>query len=459
VSNSGVTDSEKYLARLCRETFLRMWSYPNLFKDQGDGKELCDLLVVFQDQLLIFSDKEIAFNEELPLPTAWSRWYRKAVLESAGQVVGAERWLQNYRERVFMDPKCTQRLPVALPKAPRVHRILTCRGAAEACIRELGGSGSLMVTNRKLEQCLDTPFQGGAFDAEGRMFHLLDEAVLTQVLRTLDTVSDFVEYLTKREAFFRKTQFVVAAGEEDLLAYYLLHMSADGKSHDFALPEGDLTGVAVEEGQWELWLASDQRKAKDDADRISYAWDWLIEKFAFHILGGTQYFKDAAYTANDDRALRWMARAGRFGRRVLAEALKGALEAKHPPSVTFRRYLPPLLPGDPFWVFVVFPREPGLTEAEYRERRSMLLTGFCLVVKHLHPDAENIAGIAMEPVGEPGGEGFSEDFIYVNASELGPVQLEAGRKLHEEHGFFQTTERTEEQLHEFPIDLKPDDEG
>jgi hypothetical protein len=56
----GVTESERYLSRLCHHSFLSMWSYPGIFRDQGkiggkgDGKELCDLLVVFgkrhQDQ-------------------------------------------------------------------------------------------------------------------------------------------------------------------------------------------------------------------------------------------------------------------------------------------------------------------------------------------------------------------------------------------------------------------------
>jgi hypothetical protein len=87
-----------------------MWSYPHLYKDQGkkrggDGKELCDLLVVFGEHLLIFSDKDIELREDADTAIAWSRWYRKAVLDSAGQVFGAERWLREHPDRVFTDPK------------------------------------------------------------------------------------------------------------------------------------------------------------------------------------------------------------------------------------------------------------------------------------------------------------------------------------------------------------------
>ena len=38
---------------------LNLWSYPNLFF--RPGKELCDLLVVCGDEILVFSDKTIAW--------------------------------------------------------------------------------------------------------------------------------------------------------------------------------------------------------------------------------------------------------------------------------------------------------------------------------------------------------------------------------------------------------------
>lgn len=56
VKSIGVTPTEHLLAELCEQTFLTLWSYPNPFKD--DGKELCDLLVVFGDHVFIFFDRE-----------------------------------------------------------------------------------------------------------------------------------------------------------------------------------------------------------------------------------------------------------------------------------------------------------------------------------------------------------------------------------------------------------------
>ena len=54
--SQGITATEKLLADLCEQSFLKLWSYPNPCKD--DGKELCDLIVVFEDTVLIFFDRE-----------------------------------------------------------------------------------------------------------------------------------------------------------------------------------------------------------------------------------------------------------------------------------------------------------------------------------------------------------------------------------------------------------------
>src|SRR5690606_19107942 len=93
-------------------------------------------------------------------------------------------------------------------------------------------------------------------------------------------------YLRKREAFFSKPLEVVAAGEEELLGYYLLTEAPEG-GHDFVLPKEAPTHVAFDEGFWDGWLESEQRQAKANADRVSYSWDALIEKFTHHFVGGT----------------------------------------------------------------------------------------------------------------------------------------------------------------------------
>ncbi len=96
----GVTQSERYLARLADSTFLELWSYPNTFIDKrsaptADGKELADLLAVCGDDVIIFSDKSVAWpsgrrtpqlaalvpprGQEVGRPNSWRRALASAV--------------------------------------------------------------------------------------------------------------------------------------------------------------------------------------------------------------------------------------------------------------------------------------------------------------------------------------------------------------------------------------------
>jgi len=96
VRSQGVPASERYLGELCRRSFLSLWSYPGVLRDQGcssgkgDGKEVSDLLVVFENRIIIFSDKNCDFADSGDLKLDWGRWYKKAILKSAEQV-----WARN----------------------------------------------------------------------------------------------------------------------------------------------------------------------------------------------------------------------------------------------------------------------------------------------------------------------------------------------------------------------------
>ena len=154
----AVTPSESYLRELCNRTFLSLWSYPNPYRDQagnGDnGKEICDLLVVFENNIVIFSDKHCKFPDSDNLDLDWARWYRHAIEKSACQSWGAERWIRTHPDRVFLDAKCTKRFPLSLVTTPAAvfYRVVIAHGAAARCIRELGGSGSLTLMRQKLSR-------------------------------------------------------------------------------------------------------------------------------------------------------------------------------------------------------------------------------------------------------------------------------------------------------------------
>ena len=150
----GITPSEQYLSLLSHQSFLSLWSFSNIFNDKGIvdgkgvGKEICDLLVVFGNDIIIFSDKSCEYKDTGRLAVDWNRWYRKAIVKSVDQLVGAERWIKNYSDRIFLDPNCKEPFPIDLPppEEMRIHRVAIALGAKKDCRKFYkGGSGSLRI--------------------------------------------------------------------------------------------------------------------------------------------------------------------------------------------------------------------------------------------------------------------------------------------------------------------------
>lgn len=136
--DEGLTPSQRYLSELCCKSFLSLWSYSNLQTERGrtdgrgGGHELCDLLVVFGDDIIVFSDKDIEFDPSKERLIAWKRWFNMTVRKSVDQLCGAERWLLKYQDRIYLDahckgglcpPKNTSTIEYA-GRAPRYKRLL-----------------------------------------------------------------------------------------------------------------------------------------------------------------------------------------------------------------------------------------------------------------------------------------------------------------------------------------------
>src|SRR3569623_1772917 len=124
----GVTESERYLARLCERSFLRLWSHPNVYRKPH--KELCDLLVVFGDDVVVFQDKSCRFGDG---PLAWERWHRRSISAARHQLHQSARWLRSHADREFLDRRCEIPFPFELPREPRIHLVAVTLGAGAAC--------------------------------------------------------------------------------------------------------------------------------------------------------------------------------------------------------------------------------------------------------------------------------------------------------------------------------------
>lgn len=105
---AGLTPSERLLAEIADRSFLKLWTYPNPYKELN--RELADLIVVFGDDVLLFSDKGGAYPESGDQTLDWTRYYRSAITQSAAQLRTAEHWIRRSPDRVYLDVRCTERL-------------------------------------------------------------------------------------------------------------------------------------------------------------------------------------------------------------------------------------------------------------------------------------------------------------------------------------------------------------
>ena len=74
------------------------------------------------------------------------------------------------------------------------------------------------------------------------------------VLKSRDTITDFVEYLTKKEKLITSGQLRSANGEEDLLACYLNQLDSSYR-HNFVTPTTNFK-IAVPENLWNNFVKS-----------------------------------------------------------------------------------------------------------------------------------------------------------------------------------------------------------
>ncbi len=469
--SSGFTASEQHLIKLAQQSFLRFWSFPNVFTDKAlrgvpAGKELCDLLIVCGDHILIFSDKHIGWpqgDENI----AWGRWAKRSILKSADQVKGAIRWIEEFPSRLFLDPACRVPLPIALPPVDRrkIHGIVVARGSADACRKYFGGgSGSLMVCpsitgsdhiNPASPEF--APFSVGDINPDGPFIHVLDEVALEVALSELDTVTDFVQYLDAKAEFARSGRLISAAGEEELISYYVTHTDARG-NHAFTHPENRRWRpddfVALEEGFYSGLLKNPQYLRKQAANKVSYLWDELIEHLSSHMTAGTLVDLDGEHDKPDqERAIRFMALEHRILRRSHSEAILGALKGAGPNGRFFRAMMPSPGEGDTtFFVLVLAkPSTLDVSDEDYRLFRRHCLYAYGMGLLDKFQTIRRVVGVAMQSLED---RGSSEDLMLLEPPEWTEALSTEARALCKELGILVPGKATETKflISEYPRD-------
>jgi SEC-C motif len=437
--SAGVTATERTLADFCERSFLKLWSYPNPYKD--DGHELCDLLAVFGGYVFIFFDRESALLEiaDKDPQILWDRWKRTVIDRQVKTAHGAERYIHSGRP-IFLDGKRTTPFPLVIdPKEAIVHKIIVAHGAKEACKNASSQNvyGSLAISYSETEAGPRLPFH---IEIDKRNpVHILDSHNMPIVLAELNTVTDFSTYLDEKLRAVRKFDYLAYCGEEDLLAHYLLNYDDASESHVIGLKgKEDINGVMIGEGEWHDFIKTDLYKNTKNEDRISYFWDELIQRTCQNSIDGT--LSGNSNILRGESSIYEMVKEPRFVRRALADKMLTAVQRfpDGPDKLTRQvTFLPSYLPNVGYVLLQIRAHEDLRADPNYRERRRALLEIACGAAKNKFPNLVKVIGIGIDAP-KFAGETNAEDFILMTCENWTDEMREHYEAQNEELKFFGT---------------------
>ncbi len=267
------------MSRIAYNSFLEHWCYPSPKDESGDKKEICDLLILFGDNLIIISVKNYKFKD------FYSRYFRQTIEKAVKQIYGAERKLFNRDKNIFI--KHPKREIERFPKErfKNIHRVII----------NLGEGVRFYPFNKETK--------------DEKFITLLDKEAFQTIVQELDTIPDFLEYLRKREELFADKLVTILPGDEedfpsDTVNQFLDHIQQQlnpiekqrilisGTEHDIlahylknerSFPEyiysKEYNEMLIQlDGNWSDFNQRKQVKTKKELDKNSYFLDELVKR-------------------------------------------------------------------------------------------------------------------------------------------------------------------------------------
>jgi hypothetical protein len=435
----GLTRTEQFLSKLCDRTFLKLWSYPNPFR--GPGKELCDLLAVFENHVFLFFDRENKTfegdSEDIAL--AWERWKKEAIDKQIKTAKKARNYVLKNRDEIYLDAKCCIKFPVKLPADDMViHTIIVAHGASEACkaFSAANVSGSLAIAYGGPDTGFSIPFMVNLERTDP--VHIFDSHNVSIILAELDTFCDFTDYLAAKEAAISQFELIGYCGEEDLLANYFFNFDKTKKKHFIGTLDKSINALMIEEGGWQTFIGSEPYKRKKQADQSSYLWDDLLQRTTQNALDGTLLGDGGIF--NSRSAIFEMAKEPRFMRRTLADAMRKAIEGFPDDcdgGVRNLSFMPSFNKSTGHVFLQVKHPNAADDDSQHRLHRAEMLKIACGVAKNKFSHLTKIVGIAI--YAPKFAEMNSEDFVLLDCAEWSNESREFYEERNKQYQFFETS--------------------
>lgn len=374
-----MTPSERFVAELCEKSFLPFWCFPSPLGKKD--KELCDVLVVCGNDIIIISVKDIKISDHNDPDVQYQRWQKAAINDSIKQIYGAERFIDSVSEIAVKD----KAFKIDLPKKSerQIYRIAIAFGGENLYPMETGDFGKGFV-------------------------HVFDEESTFTVLNELDTITDFIYYLKTKESFLlMRTIFVPR--EVDFLALFIQTELVLDHAPD---------SLVIDHGLWEFYVKSPeyQKWLRDIKD--SFIWDEIVSQLhRNHILNnGTSNLR-----SNLERATRIITMEPRMNRIELAMILNDAINKR-----LKGRMIKPLTGSDHCYVLM------PLNEKNWKRKEEELQLR-CMVARSENPNVTKVIGLGIgkDSKGIP-----IFDLVFLDIPELNIDVLEKVRNAKDQLGYF-----------------------
>ncbi|MGA2093683.1 MAG: hypothetical protein ABSH16_09790 [Sedimentisphaerales bacterium] len=333
--------AEDILGFLAHKTFLTDWCYRNPILP--DGKELCDLLVIFDDIAVIWQIKDVKLKDGNIKKTDFEK--------TINQLSGAYRQLFELKT------------PITLQNPRRGEEIFNPNTIKNIyLIAAFFGDSPFIIKSM--------------IPIKGRRVHVFTRHFTEIILNELDTVFDFTKYLCDKEELHNTVNsIIVDGGEEEILGHYILN------NKTFRVPEGSKPFIVyVEDGQWSDLVNRKEYKAKQKENKISYLWDHLID--ICHTGDSLEY----------ELIARLMARSNRFERRILADAFFGAhcVADQGQDGLSYRRTM---MTNGITYCFLFCGNSKNESERELRKKQLVVM---CFIARGQIQENTKVIGIATD---------------------------------------------------------------
>lgn len=284
-SNIKGNFGENLVNQLAFDTYLDYWCYPNPKFENGNKKEICDLLIVFNNVCIIFSVKNYEFKGN------HKRYFNNTIEKAVKQINGAYKTLFT-NEKVVIKHPYKNEIIFPKDKIDKVYRIIINLG-----------EGIQFYNLERTTQNQD-------------FITIFDKDTFTTILKELDTIPDLIDYLDKREILFKnkdvkilpgpndeldiqsfddfaelfksnndKASIMISGTEKDLLSYFIKNT----RNFPEAISGNYDGSVIIIDGEWEKFKSIDKVKRKTEEDKISY----FVDKFVKNeILTSNYHYKD-----------------------------------------------------------------------------------------------------------------------------------------------------------------------